>query len=109
MARRLDEAGATVDIIYFKDTDPADATVHQWIDSAYHSFIDREDGSHKFISGSLFSLDISTGTKRIVRATTVTNLQAWSHGFGFKISTNTDEANLYIGWGAKYAFLRDDN
>jgi hypothetical protein len=108
VSRRIPEEH-TLAMTYFKDTAAGSGVDHRWISDDSHQWWDTPD--HQWVTEQLATVDLSAGSSltRLVRATSPLNLVAWSHGFGFQVSTTTTERGFQpIGWSIKFNRVRDD-
>lgn len=108
IAKRISEEH-TLEVYYFKDTADEEGAEWIWQDSTDVIWADSTD--FEWASPTLLSMDLSfgTGLARLTRDTLGTNLTAWSHAFGFQVTTDsTERAFIPIGWGIRYYYIRDD-
>jgi hypothetical protein len=108
IAERIEEEH-TLEIRYFKNTDEDEGLDTNWRDTTDVVWLDRTDVI--WAAPTLLSTDLTfgTGLARLTRDTLSTSLTAWSHAFGFKVTTDdTERAFTPIGWGIRYYYIRVD-
>ncbi len=104
-AQRIDESHS-LEAQYYSDTDEHTGLIFSSIENGFDD-IDDDDFEH--IGGTILFLSLGAGSERLARITEQIDELAWSHAFGFKVTTSdTTKGFRPILWGIKYRHERDD-
>lgn len=108
LAKRIPE-NHTLRIIYYKDTNMAEGSDFTWADWSDFTWANTTDFEWKATELSTLDLALDVGINRLARVTDPVNVLAWSHGFGFEVTTTDSTAGFSpIGWGIEYQVQRKD-
>jgi len=127
-AKRVTEAGASVEFYYYGDTDDDGGLAVRFTDisgglatstAAGVSYVDVT--AAKANSGSAgvtwnsqpattLDLSITSGLNRLMRSTQALNATGWAHSFRFQFSSATTNKGMQpIMWGYQWEFVRKDH
>lgn len=97
----------TLNVTWYEDSLPDPGIGYAYLDGDF----DYLEGDFGKLKATLTTLNLSTSTnaERLSRDTTRNNLSAWTHSFGFNITTDdATKAFQPIGWAIKYQRIGDD-
>lgn len=109
LAKRIPETHS-LRVTYYKDTNTADGSDFIWAQTDDFKWTDTADWA--WINAEILStqLQLSGGLNRIVRKNEPANFLAWSHAFGFEVTTSDSTDGFSpIAWGIEYQVQRKDH
>lgn len=108
LAKRITESH-TLKVIYYENTNMSEGTDWTW--ASWSGFTWTDTSAFEWAAAQISTLDLalSSGINRLTRITDPVSLTAWSHGFGFEVTTSDSTAGFSpIGWGIEYQVERKD-